>query len=274
MPTGAASITKRFQIEPRMDPSDSDIRDVMSEEAQETPHDETVVAAFDEAQRQTIAMTRKILADLRPGQTQADIVALAQAAAPTFGFSGWFQPPHVRFGAPRNPPRRLEKSVLEPGMLVEIDLAPHTDQAFGDFGYAFAFQTDEEPKILTQARELCRAACGFSNRFKCTGEVYVFSQAWAVNRSLSLGKAKSVGHRCFAPQGRMALQWPMLARAAILMRRNQVEWFNHRRMSGLYALQPRLVSDTQGLAFEEMVLVLDHGQRVMGRESLDEVGTL
>ena len=72
----------------------------------------------------------------------------------------------------------------------------------------------------------------------------------------------------------MGIQWPRLARAAILMRRNQVEWFNHRRMSGIYAMQPRLVSETQGVAFEEMVLVLEHGQRVLGRDSIDEVGTL
>jgi hypothetical protein len=246
----------------------------MSEEDNKPVDDAEVIAAFDEAQRQTIALMRKVVSGLRPGQTQTEIAAAAQAAAPSFGFSGWFHTPHVRFNAPRNPPRRLGHDRLEAGMLVEIDLAPCNDRAFGDFGYALAFESDEEPKFLTQARELCRGACGFSNRFKCTGEVFVFSQAWAVNRSMGLGDAKSVGHRCFPPSGRMALQWPKLARAAILLRRNQVGWFNHRRMSGCYALQPRLVSETQGLSFEEMVLVLDHGQRVLGRESIDEVGTL
>ena len=146
--------------------------------------------------------------------------------------------------------------------------------AFGDFGYALAFETEEEPKLLGQARELCRAACGFSNRFKCTGEVFVFAQAWAVNRGLSLGKNNAIGHRCFPRQGRTAWQWPKIARAAILLRRNQVQWFNHRRMNGIYALQPRLVSPDQGISFEEMIFVLDHNRRVLGRDSIDEVGTL
>ena len=157
---------------------------------------------------------------------------------------------------------------------MEINLAPSNESAFGNLGHAFVFDSDEEPEILAQARELCRASCGFSNRFKCTGEVFVFAQAWAVNRSKSLGRARSVGHRCFPRSGRSGLHWPKMARAAIYLRRNQIGWFNHRRMDGIYAIQPRLVSPQKGLSFQEMIFVEEHGQRILGRDHFDEIGTL
>ena len=248
----------------------------MSEEAPATPPslDPEVVRAFDAAQARTIDLARSVVAQLRPGMSEADIVQLLTQGAQSAGFTGWFHRPEVRFNAPLQAPLRPSRQAgLRPGTVVELDLAPSTDQAFGDFGVALVFGGGEEPEVLEQARALCKATCGFSSRWKCTGETFVFAQAWANNHNYQLDGA-SVGHAVLPPQGLLAQAWPRLARAAILMRRNQIEWFNYRRMAGLYAVQPRLVVGGHALSFEEVILIDGDTKRVLGRASIDEVGTL
>jgi hypothetical protein len=53
-----------------------------------------------------------------------------------------------------------------------------------------------------------------------------------------------------------------------------VEWFNHRRMSGIFAIQPRLVWKGNGLSFEEMVYVDGDRKRVLGRDRTEDMCTL
>lgn len=247
----------------------------MSEESNQAPRvPADTVAAFDDAQRRAIRLVRRVVDQLQAGMTEADVVQAATAGATEFGFNGWFHTPEVRFNglaAARNLTRGKLK--LKRGDIVEIDLAPSDDQAFGDVGVAFGFETKEEPTLVHEAREICRAAIGYASRWKCTGEVYVFADAWANNRRMSLGDNRSIGHVCLPRQGWVDTGWPKLARAAIYLRRNQVEWFNHRRMHGFYAINPRVVKGKFGCAFEEMVLIDGDVKRVMGRDSIDEIGT-
>ncbi len=234
-----------------------------------------VLEAFERAQSMTIGVARAVAAQLREGMSEADIVGLLTDRAKIAGFTGWFHEPEVRFDAPiEHPLRASRKAELHEGTVVELDLAPCNAEAFGDFGVAFVFGGGPEPEVLSRARELVTGCCGFSNRWKCTGEVFVFAHAWANNHGYSLGDATAVGHRCLPPEGRVAFAWPRLARAATLMRRNQVEWYNHRRMSGLFALQPRLVVGQNGCSFEEMIIVDGDKKRILGRSKLEEVGTL
>ncbi|MEC7947291.1 MAG: M24 family metallopeptidase [Myxococcota bacterium] len=234
-----------------------------------------IAALFDDAQRRTIALFREVKAAVGPGMTERDIVDLMEARANGHGFDRWFDRPHVRFHAPRRMPHLPDgEDKSRVGTIVEIDAGPADADAYGDFGTAFVIGDGPEPDVVRQSRELLRACCGFASRWKCTGEVFVYADAWARNRALTLGDSNSVGHVCFPRLGRTAPLWPTLARAAIVARRHQVQWFNHRRMHGLYALQPRLVAGENGCGFEEMILIDGDSKRALGRDSFDEIGSL
>ncbi|MFT5682578.1 MAG: hypothetical protein ACI8RZ_003500 [Myxococcota bacterium] len=206
--------------------------------------------------------------------SEQDIVALAESASEGRGFVEWFHRPEVHIN--RTPGRFYRPSAtqhLSPGAIVQIDLGPATESAFGDIGMTLAFE-GEEPRLVTEARELCKAACGFSSRWKCTGEVFVFAEAWCNNRRMSMGSTKSIGHACFPREGRAASAWPRIARAAILLRRNQIQWYNPRRMAGVYAVSPPVVIDGQYALFEEMIYIDAEQKIILGRSGPEEIGTL
>ncbi len=233
------------------------------------------VDAFDDAQRRTIALFREVRDAVRPGMTERDVTDLMEARKAAHGFDRWFHRPHVRLNAPRRMAHLPDHGrKLAAGMVIEIDAGPADDAAYGDFGTAFVVGGGAEPAIVSESRELLRACCGFASRWKCTGEVFVYADAWARNRCQTLGDSNSVGHIVFPRLGRTAPFWPHLARAAILARRHQIQWFNYRRMHGLYAIQPRLVDGEHGCCFEEMILIDGDVKRVLGRDSPDEAGTL
>ncbi len=233
------------------------------------------IAAFDHAQRMTIDLMRTVVDNLEAGMSESDVVDLALTQAGAFGFTDWFAKPEVRFDGARSIFHRPSSSTtLKKGTLVEIDLAPSTDSAFGDFGTGICFGVDEEPPIITEAREACRALCGFASRFKTVGELFVFAESWANNHRVSLGGARSVGHMVPLCEGLFATAWPKTARAAIFLRRCQVHFLNPRRVIGIYALSPRVVLDGKAMCFEEMVYIEDDEKRILGRNSIDEIGTL
>lgn len=233
-----------------------------------------VVAAFDDAQRRTIALLRTATEQLEAGMTEKDVVDLVEALAEEAGFADWFRPPYAHFNCPERPGFLPSgRGGLKNGTVVELDACPATDQAYGAFGTVVVFGGGAEPSLVSDAREACRAACGFSSRWKCTGEVYVYAQAWANNRRYKID-SDSVGHMCFPRLGRTAVAWPHTARAATLMRRHRIQWFNPRRMDGYFAVQPRITRDGHGCAFQEMVLLNGDEKHIVGRDSLDAVGTL
>lgn len=233
-----------------------------------------LLTAFDDAQRRALDLLRTVTSQLQSGMSEQDIVALAESVAAGRGFEGWFHRPEIHIN--RTPGGRYRPSTasrLRPGAIVQIDLGPATETAFGDVGTTLAFEA-EEPRVITEARELCQAACGFASRWKCTGEVFVFAEAWCNNRRMSMGKTKSIGHACFPREGIAASGWPRIARAAILLRRNQIQWYNPRRMTGVYAINPPLIIDGVAAAFEEMVYIDAEQKIILGRDSPDEIGTL
>lgn len=237
--------------------------------------DEPLRNAFRHAQTETIAAVSRTVAALEPGMTELDVARRLESEVADKGFVTWFQRPRVLFGGPEKPPLRMSESRrLERGTLVEIDLAPANADAYGDFSTTVAFGATEEPRLVTDARELCRGTVGFASRWKCTGELFVFAESWANNRRAHLGEATAVGHVCFPRRGRTGWAWPYAARLAIQMRRHQVHWYNHRRMHGVYALAPRIVREGRACAFGEMVLIDGDTREVVGRNSIDDVGTL
>ena len=237
------------------------------------PVDAETLEAFDKAQRGAIRVLSHVLGQLREGQSEKDVVELARTAAADQGFTEWYHEPEVRIGAGTERMYRASADrVLTPGALVEIDLGPGNDLAYGDVGVSLAFGASEQPALVRDARELARATCGFASRWKTVGELYVFAQAWAVNRRMSLGDSKAVGHVCLPREGFADLAWPEAARAATFLRRNQIQWYNPRRMAGIYAVRPRLVNGDKALAFEEMIYIDGDVKRVLGRDSADEIG--
>ena len=238
------------------------------------PFDAETLAAFEAAQRATIRVLGTAIGELREGQSEREVSELLRRVATDSGFNAWYHEPEVRFGGDLSRFHRAsDKRVLEQGTLVELDLGPANDKAYGDLGVAFAFGVDIQPAVVRDARELCRATCGYGSRWKTVGELYVFAQAWTVNHRVSLGDAKAVGHVCLAREGIADLAWPQSARAATYMRRNQIQWYNPRRMAGLYAVRPRLVSGKVGVAFEEMIYIDGDDKRIIGRDDLNQVGT-
>lgn len=238
------------------------------------PFDAETLEAFDQAQRKTIAILGASIRELREGQSEVDVGDMVKRIAGDHGFSQWYHEPEVRFGATLDKLHRASaKRTLSPGTLLEIDLAPATDNAYGDAGAALAFGVDREPTLVSEARELCRSVVGFASRWKTVGELYVYAKGWATNHRMSLGDGKAVGHVVLAREGLLDSVWPQGARVACLMRRNQIQWYNPRRLVGAYAVRPRLVHEGQGLAFEEMVYVDGEVKRILGRDSLAEVGT-
>lgn len=238
------------------------------------PIDNETLEAFEQAQRGAIRVLSQVVGQLREGQSEKDLVELARTVAGDQGFIEWYHEPEVRIGATLDRMHRPSADrVLTPGALVEIDLGPGNDVAYGDVGVSLAFGVTEQPQLVRDARELARATCGFASRWKTVGELFVFAQAWAVNRRMSLGESKAVGHVCLAREGFADLAWPEAARAATFLRRNQIQWYNPRRMAGLYAVRPRLVSGDKALAFEEMIYIDGDVKRVLGRDSLDQIGT-
>ena len=232
------------------------------------------IAAFDHAQRMTIQLMRTVVDNLEVGMSERDVYDLAVEQAPSFGFSDWFAKPEVRFNGARSVFHRPSSSTrLSKGTLIEIDLAPSTEDAFGDFGIGLCFGEEREPSIVSEAREACRAVCSFASRFKTVGELYVFAESWANNNRVSLGGARSIGHMVPLNEGMFSMSWPRTARMAIFLRRCQVHFLNPRRVIGIYCLSPRVVAEGKAMCFEEMVYIEGDHQRILGRSSIEDVGT-
>jgi hypothetical protein len=258
------------------------VQNPIAPEGAPAPLEPETLAAFDDAQRATWTLMRRITDQLTAGMSERDVAELAKAEAPSLGFNSWFHVPEVRFeGVVGRTQRNGTKHKLAAGSLVEIDLGPANDQAYGDAAVSFRFDGGPpaaqahpgEPELVSLARELCRATCGFANRFKSTGELYVFADAWANNHRASLGSDKAVGHVCLPREGLAASAWPRAAHAATMLRRNQIQWFNPRRMFGIFAIRPRIHRDGKGLSFEELIVVNHDRPQLLGRESWDEIGT-
>lgn len=231
---------------------------------------------FLDTQRRTIDLVAAVADALGEGMSERDGVALALQKGKAAGFSAWFHPPRVRFGGePAMKPTDRARSAppLQPGMIVEVELAPATDRAFGHSGLSFAFGTRTEPPILQQARDLCRAVVGYSSRWKCTGELFVFAEAWTNNRRGNLGGQTSVGYQVRGPGDGLPGPWPLAVRAWSMLRRNQVQYYNPRRMNGIYVVRPRAAIEGAGALFAEMILVTPEQKVILGRDSLDQVAS-
>ncbi|MFZ5475729.1 MAG: M24 family metallopeptidase [Myxococcota bacterium] len=235
------------------------------------------IRAFDDAQRRAIGMLRDVTQRLEAGMSERDVFELAETRLGEHGFDGWFHAPHVFVDdriAGTLLPRPSASVKLEPGKLVSIDLGPASGDAYGDVGTTIHFGGGEEPAVLQVARECVRACCGYASRWKTVGEVFIFAQAWAVNHRMDLASKKAVGHRVLPKEGWLATGFPRSAHAATLLGRNRIHRLNPVRMSGMFAIRPVIEHDGLAAGFEEMIYIKDDVRKVLGRESLAEIGAL
>jgi Xaa-Pro aminopeptidase len=239
-----------------------------------------IVEAFDAHQRRSISVLSRVLKQLQVGISEADAAELCREEARSEGFTDWYHPPEVAFGG-----RTLDQKVwsrpsgsarLKAGDLAMIDIAPATDQAYGDIG-ATVFIGDgsgaAEPDLVSISRECVRGCIGYSNHLKTVGEIFIYARAWAVNNRLEFANRRSIGHRLIpldeAPFGGGA----KMAHGATWLRRHQVQMLNPNRLDGMWAYRPHLSDGRMGASFEEAIWINGEERKILGRDSLDEVGS-
>ncbi|MEC7987698.1 MAG: hypothetical protein VX278_21195 [Myxococcota bacterium] len=193
-----------------------------------------------------------------------DIQQQIRSIAHQYEFQGWFRPPFVRIDGKQSN-RRLHK-----GSLIQLHLQPTSEDSFGSVGLSKNFQAVDQP-VVQIAQELCHATCTFANRWKCVGELFVFARSWCTNHRVELEHRYHIGHRCFSKE-ELPIGWPYGARALALLRRNQVQWYNPRRMKGLFAIHPFVQKYDQFAGFAELVYVDENTKKVLGRDSFDDIG--
>lgn len=235
------------------------------------------IRAFDDAQRRAIAMLKDIRERLEARMSERDIVELAETRLETHGFDRWYHSPEVHVGPDAGKGRLLNRPSasrkLEPGELVAIDIGPATADAYGDIGFTLCFGA-EEPAVVSVARECVRASCGYASRWKTVGEIWIFARAWAVNNRMDLVGDGAVGHRILPKEGLLATGFPRSAHAATHLPKHRIHRLHPIRMKGMFAVRPAVVDGAGwSAAFEEIVWIQDEHRKVLGRDSVEEIGS-
>jgi hypothetical protein len=237
--------------------------------------DEQLTARFEDAQRRTIALVSALFRRLEPGMSELTIARLAADMLPEHGFDRWFYPPEVQIGGnttragvwrPPSPRTRLHR-----GETLMLALGPSDGRASGDISATRVFGQPDS-KLVERARDCTRATCGYSSGLKCIGELFIYARTWAANHQLALANPRSIGHALLPPTGRLASGYPRSAHMATWLRRYQVHFLNPRRLWGMWALGPQLTDQRAGARFREVILVGPGTRKVLGRDSLDQVG--
>lgn len=223
---------------------------------------------------------RDVVGRLQAGMSEKDVAALADERKQEYGFTGWYHTPEVYIGAATGKAplpllsRPSDGRKLEDGQIVIIDLGPASGDTYGDFGTSLVFGGGAEPEVLIQARNCVRGCCTYANRWKTAGEIWVYAKAWATNHRLDLLNKDSIGHKLLPKEGAVAMGFPRSAHLAASIGRNRMHKLNPERMRGMFAVRPHFAHQGFGAAFEEVVYVNEDGRWALGRDRLEEVGTL
>lgn len=238
--------------------------------------DDKTIDAFDDAQRRGWRLLSQVARQIVVGMSEVDIDALAQQHLKDHGFDRWFHGPHIRVGERTlvGMSRASTKARVAEGALVMLDLGPANGDCFADVGVTLRIGEGPEPDVLKQARECVRGCVGFSSQWKTVGELYVFAKAWATNHRLELASERAIGHEVLPPEGVFRFGYPRSAHLGTLMSRHRIHFLHPVRMAGMWAFRPVFSDGKQGAAFEEVISIRGDEKRILGRDSLAEVGTL
>ena len=237
----------------------------------------SVVNDFDEAQKEGFKVLALLVQQLEEGMSEWDISELAKELCRQSGFGSWFHPPEVQVGKNTTSNKiwkiPSKKHILRKGDPVIIDLGPSDGKVYADVGTTIIFKGQETP-FIEVARECILATTGFASPLKTVGELFVFSQAWAVNKRLTLASSRSVGHAILPNTGPLSINYPRSAHAATWLRRYQIRFLNPSKLRGIWAIRPLISNGSEAAAFEEMIYVSDDEYRLLGRDDLNAAGTL
>lgn len=241
-----------------------------------TALDPGVVDAFDQHQRRAISLLSSVIAELAVGLSEVDVDELIRDQASVAGFDRWFHPPEIRIGQraadDKIRPRPSSKARIQAGDPVVLSLAPATTEAFGEVGTTVVLDADA-PKIIGIARECTRGCVGYASHLKTVGEIFVFAKAWAVNHHLTLANPRSIGHRLLPKNGTLRdHDYPHTAHFATWLRRHQVHFLNPARVDGMWMMRPLISDGTYAASFAEVVYINGDEKRILGRDSIDEIG--
>lgn len=232
----------------------------------------SVIANFDRDQRNAIQLLNHCLPMIKKGMSETAVIELFEQQVVNFGFLGFLRRPVVHFD--HRPAFRWGPSsnrTLKKGAVVQLHIQPFSQEAFGNTGLSFTFDSPNIP-IVTKARDLCIATSTFAGYTKKSGELMVFAQSWATNHRTELDQ-ESIGHLCFpnSNAGLFGQLWPKSMRGLTQLRRYQVQWFNPTPLDGIYALHPDIRQDNRRLGFAELILVTPDERRALGRDSMSEL---
>lgn len=230
------------------------------------------IEAFTEAQTQGFRLMNHVLSGLSAGISEVQLLDYIRQNASQFGFNNWFSRPVIHFDYKMR--TRIGPSIsrlLKANTVVQLHLKPATNFAYANIGLSFCLDGNPPP-IIGQAKELTKATATFAAHLKCVGELFVFATSWANNHRSKLNNESHIGHQCKSPATGDPF-WPQSARVKALLRRNQIQWYNPRRLSGVYAIQPDLSCDGRRAGFAEIIAVTEENRWVLGRESMSDIGS-
>jgi hypothetical protein len=239
--------------------------------------DTALLDAFDDAQRRGFALLSEVVASLETGMSEWDIAQVAKERAGGHGFNRWFHPPEVELGVGsqsnavwKNPSKRNR---LKTGDVVVLDLGPGEASVYADVGTTVTHGAPDS-EVVRVARECVRATAGYGSQWKTIGELFVYAQAFSTNHRMKLASTRSIGHAILPHSPALAWDFPRSAHACTWLRRHQIRFLNPRRLAGLWALRPLVSDGTQAASFEEILYVNGDERRILGRDSLAEIGQL
>jgi len=239
--------------------------------------EQSLVNDFDNAQREGFKVLSRLVQQLEVGMSEWDISELSKDLCRDAGFNTWFHPPEVQVGKNTTSNKvwkvPSKKHILQKGDPVIIDLGPSDGHAYADVGTTVIFQGEDTP-FINVARECVQATSGFASQYKTVGELFVFAQAWAVNKRLKLASSRSIGHAILPKIGPLAFNYPRSAHAATWLRRYQMRFLNPKQLHGIWAIRPLISDGNQAAAFEEMIYVSGDDYRLLGRDEGELAGSL
>lgn len=233
---------------------------------------ETTVEHLDSAQRRALSMLGALARSAQPGLELRDLMVAAGALLVPHGFERWAERPVVRIGGESAWKPAAACARLTAGCTLTLRLQPAVGPLRAHVG-ATVVVGAPETAIVTAARDCTRALCGYASGLKCVGELFIYARTWALTHDLQLLDRRSIGHALpVTPDPAEGLAGRL--RSAGWLRRNQIHILNPRRLTGPWVIGPTLAGGDTSAAFIEVILVQPGLRRILGRNGLEQVGTL
>lgn len=239
------------------------------------------LAAFDDHQYRAIALLDHWIGQLEPGMCASQVLSIPQEAAPRFGFDRALHPPvALRNDQPLRRRERLRgrEWTLGTGDRLFVHLAPGSRHAFAEIGLTLLL-TESGPtagrRLEAAATRSTRAACrrALESAAPSSADILGAARAGLVReQGVELAPMRMHGHRLMPPRGPYRALYPRLVRPGLRRLRHQVRADNPTLLRGVFTLRPTPTDGRWRAATQECVAIQPSGGRILGRDSLADVG--